>query len=1403
MKFLFTAVKIVVVLLIIISCCHTSVNPSKYKIPKKDRIDAAMKQEHMMTMDCKTGTVPRRTLLKSSSSLKIIEQENASRNSSMNLSWHERGPNNVGGRTRAILVDQSDPTGKTVFAAGVSGGLWKTTNITSTDPSWQNVDDFFGSLSICTIAQDPSNHSVLYFGTGEGYFENDAVPGMGIWKSTNGGATWTHLTGTNNDDFMYVQKIELTPDGSVFATTFHGVQRSTNGGQTWVKVLGSNVGGASSEKANDLEIASDGTIYVSMGLFEQDGIYKSSNNGASWTKLSSGLPSNGYSRIELALATSNETRLYALFEDANSKACQGIYKSSNSGSTWVPVTNPSALGMSNFARSQAWYNLTVEVDPTNEEHVYIGGIDLLKTSNGGMTWTQVSQWGGLGGIQYVHADQHCLSFIDGNKLLIGNDGGIYYTSNASSSMPVFYPKNKGYKVTQFYAATAHPNSGSNYFVAGAQDNGTQKFAQAGLNETTEISGGDGARCYIDKDNPNVQITSYVFNNYFLSTNGGASFSFVNINDFGLFANATDYDHTANKLYGASEPGKIIRWNDPATGGSSYSNITLNGINGDQVTFIKVSPNVANRIYVGTDGGDVYSVDQVHTGTSKTALKIRDDIDGYVSSIDVLPSDENTILVSYSNYNHNNIYLTQNAGTIWNSIEGNLPNIPVRDVIFNPEDSDKAIIATELGVWITDDLNGASTYWIPNNTGLAQVRVDDLFYRESDKLLLAATHGRGLFTSQSFGGTEISFEESSYDVMEMDVQSLTGTCSEDYYDFTLPVKITANPSTNEVVNVSVVYSHSDVTLNRDFQLMTSQLIFTPSGSMTQNVQVRLIDDAIEEGIENLRITLSPQNASLGEFGFIDVAIRDNDYDVLGGSGNGAVEFGNGSTSQDDYPFRGYYEDEKTQILFRATELMGMGLQAGNINALALNVKNKKSNGVFNGFNIKMGHTSLNDVNQAGVPFEQNLQSVYSSAVSTVVGWNTFDFDSSFQWDGTSNIIVEMCYNNSNWSNDDEMYCTPTNFNSVQYRYTDGNIGCNLTTVQKNANIRPDTRFYQAGGSIDLADGLSSKNSYMSGNETAHFYKDGKLILSVKNKNAQNIACISAEIDRAGLGKVSVPWLGGKHVSEKTFYIDADNDVSYDVTLYYSADELATWSDPENLSLVKTDVPIDEYGGQGINFVDNASLDIQDLPGGGKSFTASFDGFSGFAISNFDQSVVPLSLLSFKAIDRGDLHELKWRVENEFEMDEYLVQKSTDGILFDNIGSVNAENKEEQHDYSFNDKEIQDFRIFYYRLKMIGFDGNVEYSEIRSITREISDDISLRFYPNPVKHELNILLEGGDEDTEIEKLEIRGIKGELVKTYNSSISIYERISISDLTPGTYVLFYRLTEGEEGFVRISKVD
>lgn len=665
--------------------------------------------------------------------------------------WIERGPNSdtvgasngntransgiAAGRIRAVLIDAADATGNTVWIGGVNGGLWKTTDISASPATWVPQSDFFTNMSITSICQNPVSPSTMYFATGEWVFNVDAVAGDGIWKTTNGGVTWTQLASTTSASFDYCSKILCDAAGNVYVSTRSGIFRSTDGGTTWTTITPTGMG---TSRFSDMELSSTGRLHVSAGVFSTCG-YRYTDNPSTvttgaWTSPVSGYPS---SSVRIELGCSGNT-LYALPSDGTYQV-PILYKSTDGGANWTTINQPA----SNWASQQAWYSMAIDVDPANDNNLIVGGLESYKSTDAGLTWTKLATWVGTSG-QYVHADIHFIDWYSSNRIIFGCDGGIHYTSDGGTTIR---DRNVGLRIKQFYSCDVHPTD-PNYFLAGAQDNGSHRFRTAGLAGTTEVTGGDGAFVHIDQDQPQYQFTSYVYNQYRRSTNGGANWSSVNFSSSqGQFINPTDYDDAANVMYCANTSGTYRRWTDPQTG-SSNAAVTIPELNSSSVLAVTVSPYTSNRVYFGTAGGRVVAVDNANTiasGSNGTNLSTGLPASS-VSCIAVGTSD-NFLMASYSNYGVNQVNVSTDGGASWTNIDGNLPDMPVRWCMFYPGDNTKAIIATEAGVWITELVNGAITSWYVSST-FPLVRTDMIKYQASTNQLVAATHGRGLWTQSA-------------------------------------------------------------------------------------------------------------------------------------------------------------------------------------------------------------------------------------------------------------------------------------------------------------------------------------------------------------------------------------------------------------------------------------------------------------------------------------------------------------------------------------------------------------------------------------------------------------------------------------------------------------------------------
>ena len=755
---------------------------------KTDGPEEIMHREYLMTVDPSIMRIP-------SERLQIGEAQIAAQQSSRNFTagasnivWTERGPNNIGGRTRAILIDKNDGTGNTVWAGGAGGGLWKTINFRGAC-KWTQVAGISTILAITTITQDPTTPNNIYVGSGEGFGNIDAQRGLGVYATSDGGTVWTLLASTTTggasvNDFYYVNKLLVHTNGQVYAATRSiycnagGVFRSTNNGVSWSRVLGVSAGtcaASTDTRGYDLEMTASGDLYATTntGGTNTGKIWKSPagaavGNSSTWTNVT---PTGSFQRIELAVSATNNSKIYALTQGATN-ATGGTRLTTDGGTTWstIDVGNWCDQGTTNtdFTRKQAWYDLTLGVNPTNDAIAYAGGVDVFKTSNSGTGWSQLTQWNsGCASLPVVHADIHVVAFMpgaSGNEFIVGNDGGLYYTTDGGST---FSTKNVGYNVTQYYGLAMHPTAGSDYMLAGAQDNGSHKFTSTGINSVTTVTGGDGGICHIDQDNPLFQFTSYTGFTFNRSVDGGLSFTNILNGAADRFINPSDYSSSNDIMYCGGAARNYIRiltiTGTPVS--SSLTNVA--STTNHAVSALKVDPNGNDRLWVAFSTGDgalASVVPELYLMTSASGTAVKNTITlpagiatlgYYISSLDVQIGDANHILLTLSNYGVTSVWESIDLGVNWTAIEGNLPDMPVRWGKFTPTGAAPnnrvaaaaggILLATELGVWSTSTTSGGTTIWYANNAVMGNVRVDMIKVRPSDNIIGIATHGRGIFT----------------------------------------------------------------------------------------------------------------------------------------------------------------------------------------------------------------------------------------------------------------------------------------------------------------------------------------------------------------------------------------------------------------------------------------------------------------------------------------------------------------------------------------------------------------------------------------------------------------------------------------------------------------------------------
>ncbi|MBE0646631.1 MAG: T9SS type A sorting domain-containing protein [Bacteroidales bacterium] len=756
-----------------------------------DQPDAAAFQEYLMTMDPETKRVPRERLLTAYKQTKAIQ----SQKSTSSLSWEGTGTE-MGGRTRAILYDPNDPNQKKVWAGGVTGGLWYNNDITNQFSSWVPVGDFWPILSIRCITYDPNNSQVFYIGTGEPetalitYRESSGL-GQGIWRSEDGGQTWNQIPSTSN--FVYITDILVRDENGtsviyagVVSGEYHGTHqslpsdglyRSVDNGVTWEQVLpdiyGSNVPYAPA----DIEQGADGRIYIGSrpNLDDEGGatiLYSDSGLPGSWVVnedykiLIENNPVNPLpGRVILASAKSDENVVYALVASGKIKSennfryfyCYYVLRSDDKGVTWTEKSLPADLTNGENFATIAWHALDAAVDPNNPDNLFIGGLDMHHSTNGGTTWYRVSDWSKMysgGGSDYIHADQHTIVYKPGSsqEILFGTDGGVFYTYNGIVNYPAFEQRNNGYNTLQFYTCAINPTASAVSYLGGLQDNGTLYYSGNPLTLNDMWTGGDGAYCFFDEDGASLSVTSYYYNQYSVFMNGNWVNSLNNWSS-GTFVCPADFDYRRNAIYAnavdfvGNFADHILRLtNITGNEAGNYLNMgTGSNLYFSAVTYSPYSTAAQTNLIIGNQQGRVFRVEGAEATPDVTEIGSPNFPVGNISCL-AIGGSEDTLVATFSNYGVPSVWVTGNGGQSWTDVETNLPDMPVRWAIFHPQNSHQVMLATETGTWTTDDIFANPVVWEPATDGMANVRVDMVRIRKSDNIVLAASHGRGLFTS---------------------------------------------------------------------------------------------------------------------------------------------------------------------------------------------------------------------------------------------------------------------------------------------------------------------------------------------------------------------------------------------------------------------------------------------------------------------------------------------------------------------------------------------------------------------------------------------------------------------------------------------------------------------------------
>ena len=694
--------------------------------------------------------------------------------------WTYLGPDNRGGRARTLVIDPRDPN--VMYTAGVTGGIWKTTD---GGQLWKPLTDTLSNIAVDSLEFDPANPDVIYAGTGEvAVASGKRYRGLGIMRSTDAGGSWEFIPSTLNSDFFWVGDIRVSRNDSdrIYAATVTGVWRSLDGGETWTQVYET----VENAQCQQLVVRSDAdpeTILASCGgpHANLNRVVRSDDGGDTWEQV---LPRGGESGyIEIAIAPSNQDVVYASVTAPAEQefGALELLRSDEGGAagTWklknrptLAPGSPNWLGWCEYDTmdGQGWHAHTLAVDPLNENRIWVGGVDLFRSDNGGRTLDIASYWWldrhlpASDGTAYVHADHHAVVFHPGydgrgnQTVFFANDGGIFRSDNAAARMrnrtcikaggdamtfrpqdlnPITYVSlNNGLGIAQFVGGDV-ADDGS-FFFAGTQDNGTiTTRATDGIARWREYWIGDGGFAHIDFENRYLYYSNYYFSFYRAKFGGGQQYIGSPIQDESVFYPPFEMDPNDPAILWTA--GKHP-WRSTNRGG------TWQRVNPmpfpDSANSIAIAPSDSNVVYVGIVAvGHVYKTTNALDPSPDWTLVAEGLPQATVRALAVDPEDSDVVYAGFKAFEDVQLYKTTDGGTSWSPTDAGFGDVPLTTLVINPQNTQMVYAGTEAGIY--ESLDGGAS-WRPLHENFAATAIGELVFRPGTTELYAFTYGRGLY-----------------------------------------------------------------------------------------------------------------------------------------------------------------------------------------------------------------------------------------------------------------------------------------------------------------------------------------------------------------------------------------------------------------------------------------------------------------------------------------------------------------------------------------------------------------------------------------------------------------------------------------------------------------------------------
>ncbi len=696
---------------------------------------------------------------------------------------------NVSGRIAGIAVDPTNSNN--IYVAPAGGGVWLTAD---GGTNWTPLTDSQVTLSMGAIALAPNNPLKVYAGTGEANNSLDSNYGRGILVSSNGGSTWSLSTGPsgilNTAGFTIAQiSVDPTNANTAYAAVSQaghngaggsgtGIYKTTDGGGTWTNVTAANSkDNNNSWTAVVVDPNSPSIVYAAVGNsngFSTNGVYRSTNSGSTWGLLANAPNGASRGRIALAVAPSaNSSGNHVLYVAVDSPSSGvNFFGVSNNADAATPAFTDHTSATPDFLDGQGWYDIVIGVDPSNAAIVYASGVQnysvgdnqnlVLRSTTSGASWTDISVING----SMPHTDSHAMAFDSSNRMLIGNDGGIYRYDPAS---PGWTDLNGNLETIQFTGIGLHPTNPS-IAIGGSQDNGTEVYNGALL--WTETDGGDGGFAKFSQTNGlrayhQIPYLSFGTNFFRRSDDGG--------NTWVTKTTGPDADGSSQNFYApfVVDPGNgdhvlfgtFQVW-ETTTAGDSWNLIGAAGTAGfnnssNNVDAIGLARSDANTLYAST-GGEFATTSQIFVTTTHGSSWTEHDlgVSGRVNDIQVDPTNAQIAYAVVNSLNglSGHVFKTVNGGGVWTNISGNLPVEPVWSLQIDPSAAGTLYVGADDGVYATT--NGGTT-WARFGAGLPHAQAVQIELNSTLHILGAATHGRSMWEilTSAPGGLAANFGSS--------------------------------------------------------------------------------------------------------------------------------------------------------------------------------------------------------------------------------------------------------------------------------------------------------------------------------------------------------------------------------------------------------------------------------------------------------------------------------------------------------------------------------------------------------------------------------------------------------------------------------------------------------------------